>query len=131
MADEHQRTSCRRILQTRFQHPASPRHLPLQWSETRADLERAKPRALTLCCYGVRVASLRGVGQTTIPVPDRRAGASTTDRRKHPRGGRRKSDPHTNWRWIAWLFAAYAAYLSIRQLPETIRSLFKRTPTPS
>jgi hypothetical protein len=69
------------------------------------------------------------VGQTTIPVPDRRATAGSTDRRKYSRSGRRKSDPHTNWRRIAWLFAAYAAYLSVRQLPETVRNLFKRTTT--
>ena len=31
------------------------------------------------------------------------------DRRKNSRGGRRTKDPHTNWRRIAWLFAASAS----------------------
>jgi hypothetical protein len=42
-----------------------------------------------------------------------------------------------NWRRIAWLFAAYAAYLSIRSLTATVRDvvparlkkLFKREET--
>jgi hypothetical protein len=71
------------------------------------------------------------VAQTTIPVPDRRATANNNDRRKHSRSGRRKTDPHTNWRRIAWLFAAYAAYLSIRSLPATVKNFFKRTPAAS
>jgi hypothetical protein len=49
------------------------------------------------------------------------------DRRKYSRSGRRRSDPHVNWRRLTWLFAAYAAYLSIRSLPETVRRLFRRT----
>jgi hypothetical protein len=27
---------------------------------------------------------------------------------------------------VAWLFAAYAAYLSVRSLPDTIRRYFRR-----
>ena len=55
--------------------------------------------------------------------PERRA----SDRRKNSRGGRRSGDPHKNWRSLAWLFAAYATYLSVRSLPATLRRMFKRT----
>jgi len=50
------------------------------------------------------------------------------DRRKNSRNGRRTSDPHATWRWhrVAWLFAAYAAYLGARTLPETMKRLFGR-----
>jgi len=75
--------------------------------------------------------SVGTVADTTIPVPDRRLSERKNDRRKNSRSGRRKSDPHTNWRRIAWLFAVYAAYLSIRSLPSTVKSLFKRTTTPA
>lgn len=57
-----------------------------------------------------------------MPDSDRRARARS-DRRKNSRSGRRAHDPHTNWRRIAWLFAAYAAYLSVRALPEAVKSL--------
>jgi hypothetical protein len=73
----------------------------------------------------------------TSPVPkaDRRANRRT-DRRKRSRSGRRSGDPHTNWRRVAWLFAAYAAFLSIRSfptamtraLPERVKRLFRREP---
>ena len=59
------------------------------------------------------------------PKTDRRVPGA--DRRKRSRSGRRTSDPHVNWRRIAWLFAAYALYLSVRSLPETVRNLFKGT----
>ncbi len=51
------------------------------------------------------------------------------DRRKNSRSGRRKSDPRVEWRWrrIAWLFAAYAAFLSVRSLPESVRKFFARS----
>jgi len=55
---------------------------------------------------------------------ERRAGAG--DRRRHSRSGRRASDPHTNWRGIAWLFALYAAYVSLRTLPSTIKERLRR-----
>jgi len=48
------------------------------------------------------------------------------DRRKNSRGGRRDGDPRVNWRRLAWLFAAYATYLSIRSLPATLRRMFRR-----
>ena len=60
-----------------------------------------------------------------------RRGVVRNDRRKHSRSGRRTSDPHTNWQRIAWLFAAYALYLSVRALPATVKNLFKRTETPA
>jgi hypothetical protein len=46
-----------------------------------------------------------------------------SDRRRHSRSGRRAGDPHGNGRWrrLAWLFGAYAAYLSVRQIPSAIR----------
>jgi hypothetical protein len=51
--------------------------------------------------------------------PDRR------DRRKRSRSGRRARDPHTNWRRVYWLFGAYALYLSVRNVPATIRRLWR------
>jgi len=60
------------------------------------------------------------VPETPIAVPERRA-APRGDRRKHSRSGRRAADPHTNWRRLAWLFAAYATYLSIRSLSATMK----------
>jgi len=35
-------------------------------------------------------------------------------------------DPHVNWRWLAWLFAVYATFLSIRSLPSALRRRLKR-----
>ena len=71
------------------------------------------------------------MSETTFSTAERR-GSERDDRRKNSRGGRRTSDPRVNWRRLAWLFAAYATYLSVRQIPATIRRLFKRTePTPS
>ena len=58
--------------------------------------------------------------ETTTAIPERR-GAPRGDRRKNSRSGRRATDPHTNWRRLAWLFAAYAAYLSIRSLSATMK----------
>ena len=49
-----------------------------------------------------------------------------SDRRNNSRGGRRDGDPRVKWRRLAWLFAAYATYLSIRSLPATLRRMFKR-----
>lgn len=57
--------------------------------------------------------------------PERRS-STGTDRRRNSRSGRRTSDPRVNWRRIAWLFAAYAAYLSLRALPETLRRFVRR-----
>ena len=65
--------------------------------------------------------------QTTTPAPERRA-AVHTDRRKRSRSGRRGDDPHVNWRRVAWLFAGYALFVSIRSLPSTLRrKLFERS----
>jgi hypothetical protein len=64
------------------------------------------------------------VSEPNIPTTDRRSAA---DRRKRSRSGRRSSDPHVNWQRIAWLFAGYALYLSVRSLPATVRNLFKGT----
>jgi hypothetical protein len=55
-----------------------------------------------------------------------RRGGERSDRRKYSRSGRRASDPHVNWRRLAWLFAGYALYLSLRSVPETVRRLFRR-----
>jgi len=56
----------------------------------------------------------------------------SVERRKNSRGGRRSGDPHPDWRWrrLAWLFAAYALYLSVRALPSTVKNYFNRTRTP-
>jgi len=70
--------------------------------------------------------------ESTTPTLNRRAQARS-DRRQHARSGRRAIDPQFNWRRIAWLFAGYAIYLSIRSLPHTLRHrlLSRTTPTPS
>jgi len=72
------------------------------------------------------------LAETAAPTAERRQ-AVRTDRRKHSRSGRRAQDPHMHWRRVAWLFAGYAIFLSIRSLPATLRrKLFSRTtPTPS
>jgi hypothetical protein len=58
---------------------------------------------------------------------DRRANPRS-DRRKNSRSGRRASDPHGDGRWrrLAWLFAAYAAYLSVRGIPAAVRRVWRR-----
>ena len=58
--------------------------------------------------------------QTTAATPERRGGP-LGDRRKKSRSGRRRGDPRTNWRRLAWLFAAYATYLSVRSLTATMK----------
>jgi hypothetical protein len=63
---------------------------------------------------------------TEKPRAADRRGTRNSDRRKHSRSGRRSSDPHVNWRRLTWLFAAYALYLSVRSLPETVRRLIRR-----
>jgi len=50
---------------------------------------------------------------------------------EHSRSGRRTTDPHVNWRRVAWLFAAYAIYLSVRSLPSTVWSFFNSENTPT
>ena len=57
---------------------------------------------------------------------ERRRYASSVDRRRNPRSGRRTGDPRVNWRRIAWLFAAYAVYVSVRSLPTTVKKMFHR-----
>jgi hypothetical protein len=54
---------------------------------------------------------------------DRRTGE---DRRRHSRNGRRRRDPHTAWRRAAMLFGLYAAYLSVRSIPNTMRRFWRR-----
>jgi hypothetical protein len=63
---------------------------------------------------------------------ERRA-TERSDRRRNSRSGRRATDPHVNWRRIAWLFAMYATILSVRSLPSTITNFFRRrhTSTPT
>jgi len=57
-----------------------------------------------------------------------RRGLDRADRRRISRGGRRSVDPRAGWYWrrLAWLFAGYAIYMSIRSLPAAARRLFKR-----
>jgi hypothetical protein len=66
------------------------------------------------------------VAETRVHSFERRRGASG-DRRRNARSGRRDGDPRVNWRRVAWLFAAYAAYVSLRSLPATIKQLFGRS----
>jgi hypothetical protein len=73
-----------------------------------------------------------GCIMTTVPEPNvpsrERRAASSGDRRRNSRSGRRNGDPRVNWRRVAWLFAAYAVYVSVRSLPETVRKMFQRAP---
>jgi hypothetical protein len=61
---------------------------------------------------------------------DRRRTGDYSDRRRNARSGRRSADPHVVWHWrrLAWLFAGYAFYLSVRTLPNSVKRLFQRTP---
>jgi len=80
---------------------------------------------------GVRVASTVDVSETsssTVPMADRRA-AGGGDRRKHSRSGRRSTDPHVDWRRLAWLFGAYAIFVSLRSIPSTVWNFFKHQTT--
>jgi hypothetical protein len=54
----------------------------------------------------------------------------TDDRRKRSRNGRRAGDPDgaRHWRRFAWMFAMYAACVSVRSLPAVIKKRFGRTP---
>jgi len=61
---------------------------------------------------------------------ERRVSAQT-DRRRNSRGGRRTTDPHVNWQRLAWLFAVYAIYMSLRSLPSTAWRVLKRERTPT
>jgi hypothetical protein len=92
-------------------------------------------KAVSLCtgrgvCVALRLHDCWGVSAGTESNSDRRHTVSG-DRRRNSRSGRRTSDPHTNWRRIAWLFAAYAVYLSIRSLPTTVKRFFQRSPVSS
>lgn len=64
------------------------------------------------------------VADTRVSSSERR-GASG-DRRRNARSGRRAGDPRVNWRRIAWLFAAYAVYVSARSLPAKVKQLLTR-----
>jgi hypothetical protein len=60
------------------------------------------------------------------PATAERRVADRRDRRANSRSGRRKGDPRMNWRRIAWLFGAYAAYLSVRSIPASLKRLLRR-----
>jgi len=64
---------------------------------------------------------------TETPAADRRL-PGRADRRRNSRSGRRKADPHTSWRRVAWLFALYAVYLSVRSVPGALRRFWRRPP---
>jgi len=67
------------------------------------------------------------VSDQIAPVPDRRR---VSDRRRHSRSGRRANDPHVEWHWrrLAWLFAAYALFVSVRSLPASVKQYLQRQP---
>jgi hypothetical protein len=71
----------------------------------------------------LRLHHSRTVTQT--PATDRRA-PNRNDRRRHSLNGRRNTDPHTQWRRLAWLFAGYAGYLSFRSVSRAVRRLLQR-----
>jgi len=70
----------------------------------------------------------RGVDVASRQRVDERRRMTDRDRRRHTRSGRRAADPdgRGHWRRVAWLFAAYAAYLSIRSLPSALKRIFNR-----
>jgi hypothetical protein len=74
---------------------------------------------------GAAVALEPGVADSPAPFVERRS-SDRRDRRKHSRSGRRARDPHSSWRRVYLLFGAYAAYLSVRKLPSTLRRLLRR-----
>jgi hypothetical protein len=74
----------------------------------------------------LRLHDRSDVAETRVSSFERRRGASG-DRRKNSRSGRRDGDPRVNWRRIAWLFAAYAVYVSVRSLPATVQQIFTRS----
>jgi len=63
---------------------------------------------------------------------DRRS-QNSIDRRRNSRSGRRKNDPHLSqwhWRRVAWLFAASAAFMSLRRsVPATVKRVLTRRRT--
>ena len=79
---------------------------------------------------GVDVALLVGVSEPLRSHGERRA-EGRMDRRKKSRSGRRAADPHVNWRRLAWLFAMYGAFMSVRSLPSTVKRFFTRESSPS
>jgi hypothetical protein len=93
--------------------PAPPRRLRRRWSTLASRLH---------------LTDL--VSEKVVPSERRNDGI---ERRKNSRGGRRSGDPHPDWRWrrLAWLFAAYALYLSVRALPSTVKNYFNRARTPA
>jgi len=40
------------------------------------------------------------------------------------------NDPHVEWHWrrLAWLFAAYALFVSVRSLPASVKQYLQRQP---
>jgi hypothetical protein len=66
---------------------------------------------------------------TETVTNDRRKSGERSDRRRKSRGGRRADDPRPKWRRLAWLFAAYAVYLSIRSIPAAVRRFWRREAT--
>jgi hypothetical protein len=77
---------------------------------------------------GAAVAYSLHVLEPNVQNRDRR-GVRSGDRRRNSRSGRRDGDPHVNWRRLAWLFAAYAVYVSVRSLPTAVKKMFHRAPT--
>jgi hypothetical protein len=75
---------------------------------------------------GAAVAFRMSVSAAVKPSEDRRRPGA--DRRRNPRSGRRSTDPNVAWRWrrVAWLFAAYAALVSARSMPATIKRAFAK-----
>ena len=76
-------------------------------------------RTVALALHLLRIVT------TETPAAERRL-PERGDRRRNSRSGRRKADPRTSWRRVAWLFALYAAYLSVRSFPRAVRQLWNR-----
>jgi len=73
----------------------------------------------------LRLHDCADVAETHVSSSEKRGPHG--DRRKNSRSGRRDGDPRVNWRRIAWLFAAYAVYVSVRSLPATVKQIFNRS----
>jgi len=76
----------------------------------------------------LRLHNTRGVSEVSavkVPTFERRR-MPRGDRRRNSRSGRRAGDPRFNWQRLAWLFATYVIYLSIRSLGDTIKRVFQR-----
>ena len=82
-------------------------------------------RCAVECVVALRLHDCPAVAEIRVSSSEQRGARG--DRRKNSRSGRRDGDPRVNWRRIAWLFAAYAVFVSVRSLPATVKQVFTRS----